>query len=77
MPCVDVSENDPGRVDLSIRAAIHLCWHALPKDQQNLDVVERHFRRLVDRTFGNLRKDAELFVKTIIDGEILEDGHEI
>lgn len=76
MPWVDVSENDPGRVDLSIRAAIHLCWHALPEDQQNLDIVERHFRRFVDRAFGNLREDAELFVKTIIDGELLDDEDE-
>ena len=61
MPWIEMSENDPGRVDQAVRTAIHLCWHALPVEKQNLDEVERIFRRLVDRTFNDLREDAELF----------------
>jgi hypothetical protein len=72
MPWVDVSDNDPGRVDFAIRAAIHKCWHAMPEDKQSLDLVERCFRRLVDRAFRDLSEDAELFVQTVID-EPLED----
>jgi len=64
MPWVDVSDNDPGRVDHAIRAAIHTCWHALPSEMQELDQVEQVFRGLVDRAFRGLREDAELFVMT-------------
>jgi hypothetical protein len=62
MPWVDVSENDPGRVDQAIRAAIHQCWHALPPERQTVEDVEGVFRRLVDRAFRDLHEDAELFI---------------
>lgn len=73
MPWVDVSDNDPGRVDLAIRAAIHTCWHAHGQEHQSLEVVEGRFRRLVDRAFRNLKEDAQLFVRTVIDGAIPGD----
>jgi hypothetical protein len=74
MPWVDLSDNDPGRVDQAIRMAIHKCWHALPEEQQTIEVVERLFRRMVDRAFRDMREDAELFVQAVIDGQFSDDG---
>lgn len=73
MPWVEVSDNDPGRVELFIRSAIHLCWHSLPEEKQSLDIVEGQFRRLVDRVFSNLREDADTFVQTIVDDPSSDD----
>ncbi len=69
MPWVDLSDNDPGRVDQAVRTAIHKCWHALPPERQSLDQVERHIRRLVDRAFRDLREDAELFTEEALFAE--------
>lgn len=69
MPWVEVSENNPGRVDQAIRTAIHECWHALPPHRQNLEQVEQVFRRLVDRALDELREDAALFAAGGENGE--------
>ena len=33
----------------------------LPKDQKNVDALEREVRRLVDRVIADLREDAAAF----------------
>ena len=68
MPWADISDNDPGGADWFVRAAIHKVWHTLPPHKQDLDEVERQFRRLVSRAFRNFRDDADAFVRDVIDG---------
>ncbi len=77
MPWVDVSDNDPGRVDQASRAAIHKCWHSLPEDQQSLEIVEGHFRRLVDRAFRDVKDDTEVFFENVEDGHSEDDTDDV
>ncbi|MFO0888731.1 MAG: hypothetical protein U0790_06240 [Isosphaeraceae bacterium] len=58
------------------RAAIHQCWHAMPEDRQTLEDVERCFRRLVDRAFRDLREDADLFARTVVDDPLCRNDDE-
>lgn len=51
----------PGQVDQTVRQAIQLCWHMLPKEGKTLDELERQFRRIVDRAIRDLRDDADAF----------------
>ena len=51
----------PHQVDEQIRRAIQFCWMVLPDDKRNVDEVERHIRRLVDRALRDLREDEDAF----------------
>ncbi len=61
MPWIELDDNDPGQLDMAIRAAIHLCWIRMPASQQTLEEVETVFRHRVDRALADLREDAEFF----------------
>jgi hypothetical protein len=67
MPCVDANDNDPGRVDTLVRAAVHGCWDALPDYRQSVEECERLVRKLVDRAIRDLREDATLFKGSALD----------
>jgi hypothetical protein len=51
----------PTQIDHQIRQAIQFCWMGLPKEKKNVDEVERHIRRLVDRALPDLREDFDEF----------------
>ena len=51
----------PHHVDQLIRQAVQVCWMALPPDKKNVDEVEKHVRRIVDRALQNLREDSAAF----------------
>ncbi len=61
MPWIELDDNDPGQLDMAIRAAIHLCWMQMPPSRQTLQEVETVFRHRVDRALADLREDAEYF----------------
>jgi BMFP domain-containing protein YqiC len=46
----------PQQVDQQIRHAIQFCWMALPPEQQNVDEVEKHIRRILERALRDLRR---------------------
>ena len=51
----------PTQIDQQIRQAIHFCWMGLPKDNRNVDELERQIRRLVDRALRDVREDFDEF----------------
>jgi hypothetical protein len=51
----------PNQVDQQIRQAIQFLWMILPKKDRNVDEIERHVRRLVDRALRDLRDDFDNF----------------
>lgn len=51
----------PGHVSQSVQMAIQACWMMLPPDRKTVDDLEAEFRRLVDRTFKNMREDQSAF----------------
>ena len=51
----------PHQIDQQIRQAIQFCWMVLPNDKKNVDEVEKHIRRLVDRALRDLREDEDAF----------------
>ena len=48
-------------VDQRIRDCLQSLWLSMPADRVNIDDVESHFRRLVDRAVRDLREDMEHF----------------
>ena len=48
-------------IDTSIRQAVSICWHSLPKERRNADEVEKEIRRIVDRSIRALREDLAAF----------------
>ena len=48
-------------VDQRIRDCLQSLWLSMPADGVNIDDVESHFRRLVDRAVRDLREDMEYF----------------
>ena len=55
---------NPSQVDHSVRQALQMCWMMLPSDKRNVDELERHFRRIVDRALKDLREDDQAFGKS-------------
>jgi hypothetical protein len=51
----------PAQVDHTIRQAIQFCWMALPKDRNNVEELERQFRRIAERALEDFREDSEAF----------------
>jgi len=51
----------PGQVDHFIRQAVQFCWMGLPKDNRNVDELERQIRRIVDRALRDVREDFDCF----------------
>jgi hypothetical protein len=51
----------PLQIDRQIRQAIQFCWLGLPKEQQNVDEVERQIHRIVERALRDLRDDSGEF----------------
>ena len=51
----------PGQVDQSFRQAMMFCCMSLPKDQRNVDELEKQVRRIFERALRNLREDSEQF----------------
>ncbi|MEM6551415.1 MAG: hypothetical protein AAF750_04725 [Planctomycetota bacterium] len=51
----------PGQIDTLVRNALQNLWMVLPREKQNVEDVEREFRRLVDRALRDLREDDEAF----------------
>lgn len=48
-------------VDQRLRDCLQVLWLALPTDKQNIEDLENHYKRLVDRALGDFREDLELF----------------
>jgi hypothetical protein len=45
----------------SLLYSAKLCWILLPADHRDLQSLENHLRRLMERIFANTREDAEAF----------------
>lgn len=45
----------------SLLFSARLCWMSLPADQRDMQSLERHMRRLMERILANNREDAEAF----------------
>ena len=48
-------------VDQRLRECLQVLWIALPRDRVNLNELETHFRRLVDRAIRDFKEDAAHF----------------
>ena len=51
----------PQAIDEQVRSAIHMCWMMLPPEKKNIEEVEKHVRKIVDRAFRDLRADSDSF----------------
>ncbi len=51
----------PGHVAQTVGQAIHACWMMLPPDRKTIDDLEKEIRRLIDRTFRDMREDEKAF----------------
>jgi hypothetical protein len=51
----------PNAVDGAIRQAIQMCWMCLPKENRNIEEVERQLRRILDRAIANAKDDRAAF----------------
>jgi hypothetical protein len=48
-------------LDQQVRQALMMIWQALPPERQNVDEVEKEFRRIADRAIADLREDSASF----------------
>ncbi|MDC0935539.1 hypothetical protein OAS39_04570 [Pirellulales bacterium] len=51
----------PSHADQVVRHALQAVWMTLPKENRNVDELERQFRRLADRALNNMRDDDQAF----------------
>jgi hypothetical protein len=51
----------PVQVDFMVRNAMQMCWMGLPKENRNVDELERQIRRIVDRALRDVREDFDQF----------------
>lgn len=49
----------PGQIDTLVRNALQNLWMVLPREKQNVEDVEKEFRRLVERALRDLREDDQ------------------
>jgi hypothetical protein len=51
----------PQDVERQFRKAIQICWITMEPDKQNVQEVEKHVRRIVERALHDLREDPDSF----------------
>ena len=52
---------NPGQVAQCVTQAIQMCWMMLPSNKKTMDILEREFRGIVDRSLSNMREDEKRF----------------
>lgn len=48
-------------VDQRLRDCLQVLWLALPADKQNIEELESHYKRLVERALRDFKEDLDLF----------------